>query len=299
MSKLFSGFGALMAAVIGSGAPAHHPNPSHTSPPAASTTSTASSISGTPAVQDYSGRTTVRIQLQSMPAGTVDLSLDQAASRIVARLAVIGLTPGSSHRIALFQGHVGGRPSVAFPDVTADAGGELTQTVSGQVADVQGGIPADPFFQIDQGPTRGNDGGQNPVVGVAHTRLAPRTPHHTTLAVAGVMARNGLATLSYDREANTLSVRVNATGLQPNTRHALHIHSGSCQVQGPVVYSIPDLVAGPGGSATSMITIRRVMSPTLSQGWYVNVHEGDMNQILVNGKPGLLFQPVLCGNVGA
>lgn len=33
-------------------------------------------------------------------------------------------------------------------------------------------------------------------------------------------------------------------------------------------------------------------------GWYVNVHDGTMNDILqADGEPGPLFQPLVCGNV--
>jgi Cu/Zn superoxide dismutase len=117
------------------------------------------------------------------------------------------------------------------------------------------------------------------------------------LAVESRLAEAGRASLAYDPRAHTLSVSVNATGLAPNTRHAEHVHSGSCRVQGAVVYMLPDLVADGDGNATSQVTIRNVTSPPPPQGWYVNVHEGDMNQILVNGMPGALFQPALCGNV--
>jgi hypothetical protein len=100
----------------------------------------------------------------------------------------------------------------------------------------------------------------------------------------------------YDSRARTVSVRVTATGLRPNTRHAAHVHRGSCRVQGPVVDPLPDLVGGPRGSATSRATLRNVPSPPPAQGWYGNVHEGDRNQILGDGEPGVLFQPALGGN---
>jgi hypothetical protein len=281
MSKFISALGALIAAVVGGGHPSIPPDHRPASPPVSTTTA--------------SGLVTMSAPLQPMPAGTVDLSLRPGAQELVARLGVFGLTPGSAHRIVLFQGRDGGRASAVFPDVTADAGGQLTQAVVGRPSDLPASLPTDPFFQIDQGPTRASDDGQSPEVGVAHARQ-PSAPGHLTLGVAGTLARGGGARLVYDPRARTLSVRVSATGLRPNSRHAAHVHSGSCRVQGPVVDPLPDLVAGPRGAATSQTTLRNVTSPPAAQGWYVNVHEGDMNQILVDGKPGLLFQPVLCGS---
>ncbi|MBO0838614.1 MAG: CHRD domain-containing protein [Actinobacteria bacterium] len=294
MSKLISAFGALVAVAVGSGAPGQHFSQSQAYPPAALRAASSQATAQAPAEP-----MTVSARLAAMPAGKVDLSLNREARQVVARLAVFGLTPGSTHRVALFAGRDGGRASVVFPDVTADAGGRLSQTVSGQAAHALGDILADPFFQIDQGPTVAGGGGENPEVGVAHTRLAPSAPGRVTLAVNGLLARSGRASLSYNAAAHTLSVSVEAAGLKPNTRHAAHIHSGSCQVQGPVVYGLPDLVAGADGTATLKATVNGVMTPPPAQGWYVNVHEGDMNQILVNGQPGPLFQPVLCGNVGS
>ncbi|MDT7753812.1 MAG: hypothetical protein QOD96_7474 [Pseudonocardiales bacterium] len=52
---------------------------------------------------------------------------------------------------------------------------------------------------------------------------------------------HGSAIVAYDATAHTLKVEVTARALPPNSAHAVHIHSATCQVQGDVVYPLPDL----------------------------------------------------------
>ena len=92
------------------------------------------------------------------------------------------------------------------------------------------------------------------------------------------------------------TVTVNASGLTPGM-HAAHIHFGSCQNQGPVVYMLMDLSAN---SAGKIVNETRVLTGVTSaipvNGWYLNIHQGNSNNILKNGVPTILFRPVLCAN---
>jgi hypothetical protein len=106
----------------------------------------------------------------------------------------------------------------------------------------------------------------------------------------------GTASLSYNAAAQTLTVTVNASGLTPG-KHAAHIHFGSCQNQGPVVYMLMDLTAN---SVGKIVNETRVLTGVTSaipvNGWYLNIHQGNSNNILRNGAPTILFRPLLCAN---
>lgn len=106
----------------------------------------------------------------------------------------------------------------------------------------------------------------------------------------------GTATLSYNSAAQTLTVTVNASGLTPGN-HAAHIHFGSCQDQGPVVDMLMDLTAN---SAGKIVNQTRVLTGVTSaipvNDWYLNIHQGNSNNILKNGAPTILFRPLLCAN---
>jgi hypothetical protein len=40
-----------------------------------------------------------------------------------------------------------------------------------------------------------------------------------------------------------------------------------------------------------------VTTPVPTTGWYLNLHQGDMNNILANGQPTLNFRPLLCADL--
>ena len=108
---------------------------------------------------------------------------------------------------------------------------------------------------------------------------------------------SGGFTVTYDAAAQTLTVDVNARGFLPGTTHAAHIHQGSCQAQGGVVYMLPDLVADASGDIHATRTVTGVTTPPPATGWYLNIHLGDSNQILSGSNPTLAFQPLLCANM--
>ena len=109
----------------------------------------------------------------------------------------------------------------------------------------------------------------------------------------------GTAKLTYDSSAQTLTVNITAHGFVPGTTHAVHIHQGTCEQQGAVIYALPDLVADSNGKISSTATVTNVTSPPPATGWYLNIHRGTSNNILLpNGNPALAFRPLVCGNIG-
>jgi len=107
----------------------------------------------------------------------------------------------------------------------------------------------------------------------------------------------GQATITYNPGAQTLTVKVSASGLIPGL-HAAHIHLGSCMSQGPVQYMLTDLAANSQGKITNATrVITGVTTPIPPSGWYLNLHLGDSETILAHGMPTLNFRPELCANI--
>jgi hypothetical protein len=80
--------------------------------------------------------------------------------------------------------------------------------------------------------------------------------------------------------------------------HAAHIHLGSCQSQGAVQYMLTDFTAdGNGQIVNETRTVMNVTTPLPASGWYLNLHQGNSNNILANGSPTISFRQLLCGNI--
>ena len=107
----------------------------------------------------------------------------------------------------------------------------------------------------------------------------------------------GRATIAYSSKLQTLTVTVSASGVTPGP-HAAHIHLGSCQRQGPVLYMLRDLVANRRGQIVRTVRVfRHVTSPVPASGWYLNIHQGNSANILHNGQPTIYFRPLICANI--
>src|SRR5262249_3141818 len=117
-----------------------------------------------------------------------------------------------------------------------------------------------------------------------------------TTSGASLGRLSGKASFAYNQQAKTLTISVYATGLSAG-KHAAHVHMGSCQNQGGVVFALPDLVANRHGVVDSTSVITGVTSVPPAGTWYLNLHQGDSNQILVNGMPALAFRPLLCTDI--
>ncbi|MBV9381235.1 MAG: CHRD domain-containing protein [Streptosporangiaceae bacterium] len=220
-------------------------------------------------------RTVVHLNLSPMPAGALTVGHGNA------RLSVSGLTPGSAHAVELTKGSA----VAVLGTLTADGTGRASATApvssvpsGSRVVILNAGAGTDPIAQT------------SPLGGGA------RYPLHAIEAGAhGSLA--GRATIVVDPATQTISVTVDATGLTPGA-HAAHIHLGSCQSQGGVQYMLMDFTAnGRGTIGHETRTVTGVTSVTLNGGWYLNLHQGNSSNILQNGKPTILFRPLLCANI--
>jgi Cu/Zn superoxide dismutase len=221
-------------------------------------------------------KTTVRVDLRPMPEGTVTVGQGQAA------FSVIGLTPGSSHAVEL-----AGRGGVTqIGTLTANGAGQASATFS------TGSIPGESRLVILDGAAGTSPIAKTSELGGGNSvfRL------HAVEAGAGEPL-SGRATLVFDPGAQTITVTVTADGLTPGA-HAAHIHIGSCESQGPVQYMLMDLIANDHGEINHEVrVITGVTTPMPATGWYLNLHQGNSNNILSNGQPTIFFRPLLCANI--
>jgi len=99
---------------------------------------------------------------------------------------------------------------------------------------------------------------------------------------------NGTAVLRLNN--GTLTVQFTAHGLVPNSSHAAHLHAGTCQQIGKIVYDLSPLQADSKGNVTKTMTFSHVSSIP-NNGLAAQVHYGtDLSKQES-------YNPIMCGNV--
>jgi Cu/Zn superoxide dismutase len=236
---------------------------------------------------------TVAVPLAPMPQGTATVGRDSSGATRAA-ISAFGLTPGSSHTVALVNGS--GGVVASFGTLTANSAGSARATLDSGYK-----FTAGTWHVVIRNGTAGDPVSAAPIAETAG--YAGGTSTYQLLPVeAGSNGRSygtpqGSAVVSYDPNAQTISVTVNASGLTPGA-HAAHIHLGSCQSQGAVQYMLTDFTAdGNGQIVNETRTVMNVTTPLPASGWYLNLHQGNSNNILSNGSPTINFRPLLCGNI--
>jgi hypothetical protein len=234
---------------------------------------------------------TVQVPLTPMPQGTVTLGRD-SFDTVDATVNAFGLTPGSSHDVELVNG--GGGVVADFGTLTANSVGQAKATL-------------DSGYKYTLGAWRVlilNGTAGDPVSAEPIAQTAKYVPGMNTYQLVPVeVGSNGMsygtlqgaAVVTYDPSAQTISVTVNASGLTPGA-HAAHIHVGSCSSQGAVQYMLMDFTANANGQIVNQTqTVMNVTTPLPATGWYLNLHQGNSNNILSDGNPTINFRPLLCG----
>jgi Cu/Zn superoxide dismutase len=238
---------------------------------------------------------THHLKLHAMPHGSVAFGQDRHHHLIV-RVSAYGLTPGSSHAADLRLRHH--RGVIRLSTLRAATSGQAHATLHSRYA---GHWPHGAKLVIRMGTGRSRLA-RTPI---AKTRRLshPGRGHHRLIAVevsshgVGYGTPRGAATLSYNPGKHTLTVIVHASGLTPG-KHAGHIHLGSCQNQGPVKYMLNDLVASRRGIVRHAVSVfTGITQPIPAHGWYLNIHQGNSQNITHNGQPTIFFRPLLCANI--
>jgi hypothetical protein len=234
------------------------------------------------------------LHLSAMPAGTV--TLGRSRGRLTVRTAMFGLTAGSSHAVSLQP--PGRVPAISFTTLTANGVGQANATLS---SGFTGRLAAGSRLVVRMGTGPGRVA-REPIAVTTLPRHPAAGPRRLTAVEVSPSGRSygtprGRATISYSARRHTLTVTVSASGVTPGP-HAAHIHLGSCQRQGPVLYMLRDLVAGRHGRIVHAVRVfTNVTAPIPATGWYLNIHQGNSGDILSNGQPTIFFRPLLCANI--
>jgi hypothetical protein len=216
------------------------------------------------------------LKLSAMPHGSI--TTGTSGGQQFVQVTVFGLTPGSAHQVTLRGNPIG--------TLTADATGQATQTFdvasiahAARVRILDGGAGTDVIAVSDAT----NGGGSY--------RL------HAVESGFPAGSLHGKATLVYDPMAATITVTLSAWGVSPGM-HAAHIHLGSCSSQGGVQYMLMDYQAnGQGQINNETRVVTGVTAAPPATGWYLNLHQGNSNNILSGGAPTIKFRPLLCANI--
>ncbi len=241
----------------------------------------------------HSAGQVAQVPLTPMPQGTVKVSRDQSGD-VDATVRAFGLTPGSSHAVELVSRD--GQVVASFGTLTANSVGQAWAFLdSGYRHRVDG------TRVVILNGTAGDPVSAEPIAKTARHTDDVSTYWLIPVEVSADGTRYGVpqgwATVTYDPFAKTIAVTVNASGLTPGA-HAAHIHVGSCASQGAVQYMLMDFTAnGDGRIDHETRTVTNVTTPLPASGWYLNLHQGNSNNILANGNPTINFRPLLCGNI--
>jgi hypothetical protein len=240
----------------------------------------------------------VYLQLQSMPTGTVSFGTDSSGN-LTLTVDAFGFTPGSSHLVQLLEGN--NTVVAQFSTLTANGVGQASATLD---STFNGTVPPGSRVVVYNGTTATKGTPDGEVIAESPnlqnglpTGSLPLVALENNAQGEGFGIPAGSATVAYSPSAKTLTVTLNASGVDPGM-HAAHIHLGSCQNQGAVQYMLMDFTADSNGQiANETRTVTGVTSGIPATGWYLNLHEGNSQNILSGGQPTIFFRPLLCQNL--
>src|ERR1700739_3309090 len=240
----------------------------------------------------------IKVTLSYRPSGTAALSFDRQSEKVTAKLQMAGFTPGGTYAIDIHQGDCArmGDVAVPFPDVTADGGGAIDTSITGERLAPGGLVPDTALDMHVKADVQLSDPGQlDAPIACANITAAVLT---TTLAMAPVGQRpQGLANLTYNQGAKTLIVATAASGLAPGSAQAEHLGLGTCEAQGATKYPLNDLVASSNGTAYQTTVVENVDQAPPPSGWYLNVQLGSSAQGQQHVPPTPYVAPIICGNI--
>lgn len=118
--------------------------------------------------------------------------------------------------------------------------------------------------------------------------LAQTAP--VTLTMKAVSGSKVTGTAIVTQAGNGITVSVKLSGFDPNTSHDGHIHTGTCEQQGGVVFPLTTIKADAQGAGSADTTVANASFATVSDGkHYVQYHTA-------SNPPG---QQVSCANIPA
>jgi hypothetical protein len=239
-------------------------------------------------------------QLTHSPTGSAKLSWDSEDHKLTVSVSLTGLAPSSTHPEHIHAGTCTSMPMgpivYTLNPVVANAQGVGSATTV--IEDVEHGIPANGWYvNVHNGPQLTTDLQSRAIAcgNVYNTHTSKDHEQSVSLQLVKTTAPDeavyGNAQISI--ENSKLIVKLTLYGLVPQSTHMAHIHAGSCQAQGAVVYPLKPVVADANGNAISTTVIDNVQTISASP-LYVNVHEaGTMSGMSTQSG----FNPIACGNI--
>jgi hypothetical protein len=235
--------------------------------------------------------------LNHVPVGSTVLNWNPTNHVLVVSVKLTGLAPSSTHPAHIYEGACSKQGKALYPlqNIVADTHGVgAAMTTIDNVAS----IPDSGWsLAVHNGPGLVVAEQALPIVCGNISHPAPsnkNAPQQITVnlnsAPSSSASENARGTVKMALANGTLTVVLNVSGLQPNSSHAAHIHSGSCVSQGSVVHPLKTVVANATGSALETTVIKNVKAIPAS-GWYVNVH------LTTDMSTQTGFDPIACGNV--
>jgi hypothetical protein len=119
----------------------------------------------------------------------------------------------------------------------------------------------------------------------------PADAHVVWLGPSGGSGVQGIAWI-YPEANSQVTVTTFIWNLEPNSGHSNHIHRGSCEQAGGIVYNLTDLMANDMGYATSSTVVDAAFASLFEDPhFYVNVHTG------ILGTSPAASPGITCGNI--
>jgi hypothetical protein len=110
-----------------------------------------------------------------------------------------------------------------------------------------------------------------------------------TFKLSGVNGSKAAGTITVFATATMVTIELHITGLAPDSSHVSHVHSGSCQKVGGIIFALNQVVVDGNGDADTRTTLQAKYPPATGH-WYVVVHAGPDMQ-------GSNSAYLLCGNL--
>ncbi len=236
--------------------------------------------------------------LNHSPIGTSDLTWDATKQTLTVKVDLSGLAPNSTHPEHIHTGTCKSSGAVLYPlkPLIANALGVATSETT--ITEVKDGIPASGWsINVHNGPNLSPDIQFAPIACGNITNATASTKSnqsvHVTLGDSTAANESASGTAQLSIAGGKLTVKVTLSGLAANSTHIAHIHTGTCDAQGKVLYPLTSIVANSNGNGTSTTIVDHVSSLPANS-WYVNVHQAaTMNDL--GTQTG--FDPIACGNI--
>ncbi len=136
--------------------------------------------------------------------------------------------------------------------------------------------------------------GSSPTAATTPTPAASPSPSPSPSPTGLQFALGGIHTSASGKiivttTPTSTTIELIITGLAANSTHVSHVHSGSCQQPGGILYALNQVVADGTGAADARTTIQAKYPPATGH-WYVVVHAGPDMQ-------GSNATYLMCGNL--